>query len=1087
MRAKAGPCPQSGPALKCLKRFQRDAVEAAFERLYLAPDSTHRFLVADEAGLGKTLVARGIVARAVEHLWDQVERIDVVYLCSNARIAKQNVRRLNPFPDRAFAEADRMTMLPVTLSSLAQNDLNFVAFTPSTSLDLKSSEGQKRERALLFWLLRSLWPVDGTGPKNLLQGNVGRTKHWRKFLRAFPERNPISAQLTAAFHRTLKSADRRAREQGKAGLKKRWNELCETFRYSRKYWPDDLRADRRKLVGDLRALLARACVDQLEPDLVILDEFQRFKHLLNPEEGGEAARLAKALFEWQDETAEVRVLLLSATPYKMYTLAAERDEDNHYADFLRTFDFLQPDPGRQASFRGDLEAWRRGIYRLAEDGGGRLRELKGSIETSLRRVMSRTERIGAGIAHDGMVRLVKEPTVELGVRDVRDYVHLQGIADQLGQAHVVEFWKSAPYLLNFMEDYRLKQELREALEDRSDPVELIPRLRRAAEMLLDPADIQAYAAVDPANARLRHLYADVLNGSLWKCLWLPPSLAPYELGEPFSSATARPGGATKRLVFSAWAVVPKAVATLTSYEVERRVFTNFDAGARNTPEQRKRRTPLLRLSRSEGRLTGLPVVAWMYPSPALAELGDPWGAAAPGSPLDEVLDRIESRVDARLEPLVARVCPPLDGPEDESWYWQAPILFDLDADQARTREWWAAPGLGVLWSSEKEDRPAVDDANDRWEDHVQEGRAVALHGPVGLGRPPSDLAEVLALLALAGAGIAALRALARVVPGASPGHSATRMAAARIAWAARSLFNRPEAMAILRAEDRDTPYWRRVLEYSADGAFDAVLLEHAHVVRDLYGFFDPDTDKALNGIAGVIIDALSLRASRQEYQAVCLHGADESLQRQRMRGHFAMRFDMGKADDGDSGLRADLVRDAFNSPFWPFVLATTSRGQEGLDFHAWCHAVVHWNLPANPVDLEQREGRVHRYKGHAIRKNVAAVHGPAELADPARDPWQSLFERARSTAHQEADGIVPFWVYECEDGAFIERHVPALPLSKDQIRLEALTRSLAAYRMVFGQARQDDLLAYLLKRVPAARITGMLHDLMIDLAPRSGA
>ena len=38
-----------------------------------------------------------------------------------------------------------------------------------------------------------------------------------------------------------------------------------------------------------------------------------------------------------------------------------------------------------------------------------------------------------------------------------------------------------------------------------------------------------------------------------------------------------------------------------------------------------------------------------------------------------------------------------------------------------------------------------------------------------------------------------------------------------------------------------------------------------------------------------------------------------------------------------------------NSPFWPFVLATTSVGQEGLDFQQYCHAVVHWNLPSNPV------------------------------------------------------------------------------------------------------------------------------------------
>ena len=41
--------------LRQLKGFQRDTVEYAFQRLYVDPDSTHRFLVAGEVGLGKTL------------------------------------------------------------------------------------------------------------------------------------------------------------------------------------------------------------------------------------------------------------------------------------------------------------------------------------------------------------------------------------------------------------------------------------------------------------------------------------------------------------------------------------------------------------------------------------------------------------------------------------------------------------------------------------------------------------------------------------------------------------------------------------------------------------------------------------------------------------------------------------------------------------------------------------------------------------------------------------------------------------------------------------------------------------------------
>jgi hypothetical protein len=180
------------------------------------------------------------------------------------------------------------------------------------------------------------------------------------------------------------------------------------------------------------------------------------------------------------------------------------------------------------------------------------------------------------------------------------------------------------------------------------------------------------------------------------------------------------------------------------------------------------------------------------------------------------------------------------------------------------------------------------------------------------------------------------------------------------------------------------------------------------------------------------------------------------------------------------------LRRAFNSPFWPFVLCSTSVGQEGLDFHLYCHAVVHWNLPSNPVDLEQREGRVHRYKGHAVRKNVAAAHGGALTAsriDGSSDPWAALFECAReATAGGESD-LIPYWVYPLDGGARIERHVPLIPLSQDADRADALRRSLALYRMAFGQSRQEDVVRYLLAHVPAEEVAGVAAEMCIDLSP----
>lgn len=191
-----------------------------------------------------------------------------------------------------------------------------------------------------------------------------------------------------------------------------------------------------------------------------------------------------------------------------------------------------------------------------------------------------------------------------------------------------------------------------------------------------------------------------------------------------------------------------------------------------------------------------------------------------------------------------------------------------------------------------------------------------------------------------------------------------------------------------------------------------------------------------------------------------------------------------KDEQGEA--RVEVVRKAFNSPFRPFVLASTSVGQEGLDFHLWCHAVMHWNLPSNPVDLEQREGRVHRYKGHAVRKNVAGAMGRDALRESWEDwadPWRLMFERTRLQAGSD---LQAFWLFETKSGVCIERRVPLLPFSRDAERLAQLKRGLALYRLVFGQLRQEDLLAHLgdlTDQLSPTDIERIVREWRIDLSP----
>jgi hypothetical protein len=230
-------------------------------------------------------------------------------------------------------------------------------------------------------------------------------------------------------------------------------------------------------------------------------------------------------------------------------------------------------------------------------------------------------------------------------------------------------------------------------------------------------------------------------------------------------------------------------------------------------------------------------------------------------------------------------------------------------------------------------------------------------------------------------------------------------------------------------------------------------------------------------------DALSIRTAPITADDLeLLPSGRIKLDRYRVRTRYALRFGDMRDDQDQTLARIGTVRTAFNSPFQPFILSSTSVGQEGLDFHPYCHCVYHWNLPSNPVDLEQREGRVHRYKGHAVRRNVAQRWGLTALRErmsgDSADPWAVLFAAAAEDRLPEENDLVPYWIYEVEGGARVERRIPAFPLSREVGKLSGLQKRLAVYRLAFGQPRQEDLMEFL------ARDDGQpMSEVRISLEP----
>jgi hypothetical protein len=1066
--------PDTASVLAGLKDFQRGTVDYVFERFY-GTEPTRRFLVADEVGLGKTLVARGVIARMIDHLWGKVRRIDVIYICSNVDIARQNVQRLGIPGFEIAAQATRLTLLPLHMHDLRRHRVNFVALTPGTSFEQTGGGGRIDERVLLYWLLDRAWGIHGSRASLYVMQDYASTASFERAVDTF-EFEQVNEQIATEFVSKLAERLRDERNAGKRDMRQRFDDLCGIFCRSDAR-PEPGAAKRRtQWIGELRRLLARVCLDTLEPDLIILDEFQRFKHLL--EEESEAGELARHLFESQADYG-ARTLLLSATPYRGLSLHHETTDD-HYGDFLTLLRFLEN--GDAAGCKELLAEYRAALPAvMTSDGLARLRSAKEMLEERLRRVMARTERLATASGRGGMLLDAPPADASLGAADVRAFLGAQRIADVIEQGDLVEYWKSAPFLFNFMDSYALKDAFIKAVDSR----EIIRFVREFPETFLDLEGARTYQPLEPANPRMRGLLAETVDRGMWRLLWIPPSLNYYAPAGPFAAPEL--ANLTKRLVFSAWHMVPRAVASFVSYEAERKMM-RASPRARLTQEDWKKQRGLLRFGISSGRLTGMPLLLLVYPCLTFARDCDPRELAGRHR---LTANEARSEFAARIRGLVEKlsIVHETGGNADERWYWLAPMLLDYAEFPAAAKAWWRRTELAQIWAGVD---PGEEDAG--WSRHVEEAAQTlnaVRDGTQRLGSPPEDLFDVLGLAASAGPANVTLRSYIRAGENAPDLSLALRDTAARVGRAFLSLFNHAEVIEAIRAELRGEPYWQRVLEYAHAGGLQAVLDEYTHLLRESLGLATAPLNKMAEKIAEELIGALTLRTASLRVDEITAppYAREVNIKREPMHIRFAMRFGDERYDEevepgvtlASAGTRKERVRAAFNSPFWPFVLVSTSVGQEGLDFHHYCHAITHWNLPSNPVDLEQREGRIHRYKGHAVRKNIAAVYAAEALSRPGSDVWETMFTLGRTNRSKQDDDLVPYWLFLGD--AKIERHVPAIPFSRDAERLHELRRSLAIYRMVFGQSRQEDLIAYLLANIPEQDRAGIVAELQIDLSP----
>ncbi len=477
-------------------------------------------------------------------------------------------------------------------------------------------------------------------------------------------------------------------------------------------------------------------------------------------------------------------------------------------------------------------------------------------------------------------------------------------------------------------------------------------------------------------------------------------------------------------------------------------------------------------SRSSSNMTNFCI---LYPSPTLAEIYHPRQNLINQRSVEEIRQEICKNIKKLIRECGLKQFENETG-EASRWYWATPLLLDRACENSAeiVKKWFYLKYLPGDSNTDPEAKKDTKEEKSSEYNHFYElYEAFKEPDKIGLGKMPDDLVEVMADMVLGSPAVSAYRALQDffdqpddIIKGASI-----------IAKGFLALFNKPESIAIVRLFAPYKWYWRKVLKYSVSGNIQSMIDEFIFLLFECENFNENAQVIAQHFAAVMNIRTSSIRVDSLKS---FLYTNDNPT----MRCHYALDFGNQKIETASGKNRIINLREAFNSPFKPFILASTSIGQEGLDFHYYCRKIMHWNLPGNAIDIEQREGRIDRYMGHVIRKKIALKY-LKDVVNPSKYLWKSLFEIAKEKeqSSQKCD-LVPYWHVECSDGIKIERIIPLHPFSKDIGKLKYLLDVLTFYRLTFGQPRQEELVEAIIKEdLNETEIHKLMSDLVINLSP----
>ena len=967
-----------------LAPFQSSTVDVACE--VLRGDGPRRFLVADEVGLGKTVIARTIAQR----LQSGRKRLNVMYLCPSLEIAGQNRPRFVSLtgidPEQYESGGDRLALVPGWLPEEG-NGFRVFTFTPETSL-----------------------PGWKPGPR------TGR-KTERELIRSALDRYPaLLSVVTRLDHERAAGGRRMLADRGDlkgftaAGIERAMRDIfdCPTESVEKAViaWLEREDVDVIEFVGRFRSVLALAALrlKKVKPDVVVLDEFHRYADLIVPKKEASNIRLKQerarvhrllvdALLGGDERPA---VLLLSATPYRLRRLDGDEiHKVDHYRSLIDLAGFLADDESRRAAVEGAMRDYHRALKTTGTRDAIRSAVLtaKETLEAHLRPLMARTER---ALVHKEDLFDRENPQVSVETQDLVVFKHFAETAGSEFAGWAPAMWTSIPYPAQTMHGYQVWKSLKAA----------------------KPGPVEAGSGKGSlAHPQLRHLAQLVGDPTHLSLPWQPPTMAWWRLEGPWSGRRPPPG---KTLLFSRWRGAPTAISALLSI--------NLSGGLRKPKE--KTPAPLLRTGGSEtGALVGL-----FMPWPNLPLAIDPKKSK------DTTLTSIRADARRQLEAFLQERRIRLDGTERRpTWIVVAGIEREINGTTFQRVSSIAARATRGAKAKNWSELPKID--------RVSPAEVAALSDHL-LSSPGSILARCLVRHDVPRERLADLRQ------------------AFVFAWESLRPYLGHRAFAdLILSSSKRKRYPDALEDAMLKGGFEAVLDEQMCLLSTLG---DANGLEILEQLSACLLDRPGLvqfRRGRTNHrvpvQAVVPFAGGEQNRSGKRRGK---RF------------RSDTLRRAFNSPFWPHILCTTSIGQEGLDFHLWCSRIVHWDLPSDPVDFEQREGRIARYGSLAVRRSLAREHGaPSLLAKRASSPFGEMISLARGVESGRT-GLERWWLPaegRPTSVSFDWR------FSQRAARRDRMLEDLLYYRLALGQPDPEAFVA-MLRSIGADETGG--RELAIDLS-----